>query len=147
MQRICFPAHSNGVRFAGEKGLHESLAIGSEHDNVHSGYHGIKGGCMPTQIARKGRAVTIEIPEDLLRKANLSVGDAVEWTLTPAGSLALRSSRHTNAEKPADGYDDWKQQEIQAGFSEIEAGESAPNKKVIEWLRSWGSKNELPPPL
>jgi len=102
---------------------------------------------MATQIARKGRTVTVEIPEDLLRKANLSVGDAVEWKLTPTGSLALRSSRHGRAEKPADGYEDWKQQEIQAGFSEIEAGESAPNKKVIEWLRSWGSKNELPPPL
>lgn len=102
---------------------------------------------MATQIARKGHAVTVEIPEEMLRKANLSVGDAVEWTLTQAGSLALRSSRHAKAEKPADGYDDWKQQEIQAGFSEIEAGESAPNEKVIEWLRSWGSKNELPPPL
>lgn len=117
------------------------------HDNVHSGYHGIKGGPMATQIARKRHAVTVEIPEDLLRKANLSVGDAVEWTLTPAGSLALRSSRHAKAEEPTDGYDDWKQQEIQAGFSEIEAGESAPNEKVIEWLRSWGSKHELPPPL
>ena len=101
---------------------------------------------MATQIARKGRTLTVEIPEDLLRKANLSVGDAVEWTLTPAGSPALRSFRDAKAEKPADGYDDWKQQEIQAGFSEIEAGESAPSEKVIEWLRSWGSKNELSPP-
>ena len=64
-----------------------------------------------------------------------------------AGPLALRSSRHAKAEKPADGYEDWKQQEIQAGFSEVEAGESAPNEKAIEWLRSWGSKNELPPPV
>jgi antitoxin component of MazEF toxin-antitoxin module len=102
---------------------------------------------MDTQIARKGQAVTVEIPEDLLRKANLSVGDAVEWILTPTGSLALRGSRHAKSEKPTDGYDDWKQQEIQAGFSEIEAGEDAPNEKVIEWLQSWGSKNELPPPL
>jgi antitoxin component of MazEF toxin-antitoxin module len=116
-------------------------------ENVHSGYHWIKGGRMATQIARKGLAVTVEIPEDLLRKAKLSVGDAVEWTLTPAGSLALRSSRDAKAESPKDGYDDWKQQEIQAGFSEIETGDSAPNEKVIEWLRSWGSKNELPPPL
>jgi antitoxin component of MazEF toxin-antitoxin module len=121
--------------------------MSSVHDNVHSGYHGIKGGRMVTQIARKGKAVTVEIPEDLLRKANLSVGDAVEWTLTPAGSLALRNFCHDKAEKPTDGYDDWKQQEIQAGFSEIETGESAPNEKVIEWLLSWGSKNELPPPL
>jgi antitoxin component of MazEF toxin-antitoxin module len=102
---------------------------------------------MPTQIARKGQAVTVEIPEDLLQKANLSVGDAVEWTLTPAGSLTLRSPRHAEIEKPTDGYDDWKQQEIQAGFSEIEAGEDTPNEKVIEWLRSWGTENELPPPL
>ena len=102
---------------------------------------------MPTQIARKGQAVTVEIPEDLLRKANLSVGDAVEWTLTPTGSLALRSSRDANAEKTTDNYDAWTQQEIQAGFSEIDSGESAPNEEVIEWLRSWGSKNELPPPL
>jgi len=102
---------------------------------------------MATQIARKGRAVTVEIPEDLLRKANLSVGDAVEWTLTAAGSLALRNPRRDRTAKLADGYDDWKQQEIQAGFGEIESGESAPNEKVIEWLRSWGSKNQLPPPL
>jgi predicted transcriptional regulator len=102
---------------------------------------------MATQIARKGRAVTVEIPEKLLREANLSVGDAVEWSVTSAGSLALRSSRHAGAEKPMDGYDAWAQEEIQAGFSEIEAGESAPNEKVIEWLRSWGSKHELPPPL
>ena len=101
---------------------------------------------MATQIARKGRSVTVEIPEDLLRRANLSVGDTVEWTLTRAGSLALRSSCQARAETPADGYDDWKQQEIQSGFAEIEAGQSAPNEKVIEWLRSWGSKNELPPP-
>ena len=120
--------------------------MSSARDNADSGYHGIKGGRMATQIARKGDAVTIEVPEEMLRKANLSVGDAVEWTLTPAGALALRSFRHAKAEKPADGYDDWKRQEIQAGFSEIEAGESAPNEKVIEWLRSWGSKNELPPP-
>ncbi|MGO8756864.1 MAG: hypothetical protein ACLQG3_01950 [Terracidiphilus sp.] len=96
---------------------------------------------MATQIARKGGAVTVEIPEDLLRKANLSVGDAVEWTLTPAGSLALRGPQLS------DDYEQWKLEEIQAGFAEIDAGESAPNEKVIEWLRSWGSTHELPPPL
>ena len=96
---------------------------------------------MATQIARKGRTVTVEIPEDLLRKANLSVGDAVEWTLTPGGALALHGPRLV------DDYEQWKQNEIQAGFAEIDAGESAPNEEVIEWLRSWGSAHELPPPL
>lgn len=96
---------------------------------------------MTTQIARKGRTVTVEIPEDLLRKANLSVGDAVEWTVISAGALALRTQRH------AHDYEQWKQEEIQAGFAELDAGESAPNEKVIEWLRSWGAADELPPPL
>jgi antitoxin component of MazEF toxin-antitoxin module len=45
---------------------------------------------MATQIARVGGAVTVEIPEELLRRANLAVGDPVEWTLTPLGTLALR---------------------------------------------------------
>jgi hypothetical protein len=44
---------------------------------------------MATQIARVGGTVTVEIPEELLRQANLAVGDPVEWTLTPEGSLAL----------------------------------------------------------
>ncbi len=75
---------------------------------------------MATQTARKGRAITVGVPEDLLRKANLSVGDAVEWALTPAGSLALRSLRHAEAEKPADGYEEWKQEEIQAGLARLQ---------------------------
>jgi antitoxin component of MazEF toxin-antitoxin module len=44
---------------------------------------------MSRQIARIGGTATVEIPEDLLRRANLSVGDPVEWTLTPAGTLSL----------------------------------------------------------
>jgi predicted transcriptional regulator len=96
---------------------------------------------MATQIARKGRTVTVEIPEDLLRKANLSVGDAVEWTVISTGALALRGPQIVGD------YEQWKQEEIQAGFAEIDAGESAPSEKVIEWLRSWGSAHELPPPL
>ncbi len=122
----------------------------SQHPEALSGYHKSEEtleAAMATQIARKGSAVTVEIPEDLLRKANLSVGDAVEWTLTPAGSLALRGPRHAGTEQLADGYESWKQEEIQAGFAEIDGGEDAPNEKVIEWLRSWGSKHELPPPL
>jgi antitoxin component of MazEF toxin-antitoxin module len=102
---------------------------------------------MATQIARVGSTVTVEIPEDLLRKANLSVGDPVEWTVTPAGTLALRAPRGPKAVPPADDYEQWKVEEIQAGFAEIEAGESVPNEKVIEWLQSWGSEHPLPPPL
>lgn len=99
---------------------------------------------MASQIARTDGMITVEIPEELLKKANLSVGDPVEWTLTSAGTLALRPPGATSLE---DDYERWKTDEIQAGFAEIEAGESACNEKVIEWLRSWGSTHELPPPL
>jgi antitoxin component of MazEF toxin-antitoxin module len=101
---------------------------------------------MATQIARVDGAVTVEIPEELLKKANLSVGDPVEWTLTSTGALALRAPRGTDAASPEDGYEEWKAKEIDEGFAEIEAGESVPNEKVIEWLRSWGTEHELPPP-
>jgi antitoxin component of MazEF toxin-antitoxin module len=102
---------------------------------------------MATQIARKGQTVTVEIPEDLLRKANLSVGDAVEWTLTPTGALSLSTPRDAGTTAAEDDYEHWKKEEIQAGFAELDAGESAPNEKVIDWLRSWGDAHELPPPL
>jgi antitoxin component of MazEF toxin-antitoxin module len=77
---------------------------------------------MATQIACIGGAVTVGIPEDLLRKVNLSVGDPVEWTLTSAGALALRAPGATPAAGTGDDYERWKAEEIRAGFAEIEAG-------------------------
>lgn len=102
---------------------------------------------MATQIARIDGTVTVEIPEELLQRANLSVGDPVEWILTPSGTLALRSPHAAAMDSPGDDYELWKAQEIEAGFAGIEAGDGVPNEKVIRWLRSWGSTNELPPPV
>jgi len=102
---------------------------------------------MATQIARIGGTITVEIPEELLREANLAVGDPVEWVLTPAGELALRLPDGADEPAAEDGYEDWKLAEIQAGLAEAEAGETVPHEKVVDWLRSWGSANELPPPL
>ncbi len=102
---------------------------------------------MATQIGRVGGAVTVEIPEELLRRANLAVGDPVEWTLTPAGSLALRAPKSPGEASGEDGYEEWALKEIQAGLAEAEAGETVPHERVVAWLRSWGTPNELPPPL
>jgi antitoxin component of MazEF toxin-antitoxin module len=102
---------------------------------------------MATQIARIGGTVTVEIPEELLRQANLAVGDPVEWTLTPAGALALHAPHAADVSAVEDGYEEWKLAEIQAGLAEAEAGETVSHEKVISWLRSWGTGNELPPPL
>lgn len=102
---------------------------------------------MATQIARVGGAVTVEIPEELLRRANLSVGDPVEWRLTSTGNLSLRTPN--NADEPAveDGYEEWKLKQIQAGLAAADAGKTISGDKVIDWLRSWGTEDELPPPL
>lgn len=102
---------------------------------------------MATRIARVGGAVTVEIPEEMLRRANLAVGDPVEWTLTPSGSLALCAPSTVDEAAAEDGYDEWALAEIRAGLAEAEAGETVPQEKVVEWLRSWGTPNELPPPL
>ena len=101
---------------------------------------------MATQISRVGDSVTVEIPEDLLRKANLSVGDPVEWTLTPSGALALRAPGNADAPVVEDGYEEWACAEIRKGIAEAEAGNTVSHEKVIDWLRSWGTENELPPP-
>jgi hypothetical protein len=91
--------------------------------------------------------VTVEIPEELLQKANLAVGDPVEWVLTSTGALALRGP-HTPVElETEEGYEEWALAEIQTGLAEAEAGQTVPHEKVAEWLRSWGAPNELPPPL
>jgi antitoxin component of MazEF toxin-antitoxin module len=102
---------------------------------------------MATQIARIGGTFTVEIPEELLRRANLAVGDPVEWSLTSAGTLSLRMPNSADESAVEDGYEEWKLKEIQAGLAEAEAGETVPHEEVIHWLRSWGTGNELPPPL
>ena len=101
---------------------------------------------MATQIARVGETVTVEIPEDLLRRANLAVGDPVEWVLTPAGELALRVPGETD-ESAEDGYEEWARQQIEAGLADIEAGRTVSGEKVREWVQSLGTAYELPPPL
>jgi predicted transcriptional regulator len=100
---------------------------------------------MATQIARVDGAVTVEIPEELLKKANLSVGDPVEWTLTPTGALALHTPDRVAEPAVEDGYEEWKQKEIEAGLAAMDAGRSVSEERVTDWLRSWGTSHELPP--
>jgi predicted transcriptional regulator len=40
----------------------------------------------------------------------------------------------------------WESQRIQAGMLELEEGKGIPNERVMDWLDSWGSANELPAP-
>ncbi|HEY6490664.1 MAG: AbrB/MazE/SpoVT family DNA-binding domain-containing protein [Terracidiphilus sp.] len=102
---------------------------------------------MSTEIARIGNTIAVAIPEELLEKANLSVGDRVEWVLTPNGELALVGASGGEEHGATAGYENWKAAEIEAGLAEMDSGESVPSEKVNEWLRSWGTTRELPPPL
>jgi len=102
---------------------------------------------MATQIIRTGGAIAVEIPEDLLRQANLEVGDPVEWTLTETGDLALQTTvEPDNHPGSAEGYEEWKMREIAAGFADLDAGNGVDGERVKEWLSSWGTEHELPMP-
>ena len=89
----------------------------------------------------------MEIPEEILRRANLSVGDPVEWSWTSTGGLSLRAPESADESAMEEGYEEWKRQEIEAGLAAIEEGRSVAGEKVFDWLRSWGTEHELPPPL
>jgi antitoxin component of MazEF toxin-antitoxin module len=101
---------------------------------------------MATQIIRTGSAVTVEIPEEMLRQANLAVGDPVEWTLTDAGTLALQVPHAEGLLSPDAGYEDWKLAQSESGFAQIDAGQFVEGDRVKDWLRSWGTDHEFPPP-
>jgi antitoxin component of MazEF toxin-antitoxin module len=102
---------------------------------------------MATQIARIGKTIAVEIPEELLHQANLAVGDPVEWTLTPAGSLALHGPQTVDESEIEEGYEEWVLAEIQAGLDDAAAGKTVSHEEVAAWVRSWGTPSELPPPL
>jgi predicted transcriptional regulator len=61
-----------------------------------------------------------------------------------ATQIPLTGGKETPTE--LDNYEQWKAEEIRAGFAEVDTGERVPNEKVIEWLQSWGTNHELPPP-
>jgi antitoxin component of MazEF toxin-antitoxin module len=72
---------------------------------------------MTTRIVRSGNTLTVEIPEELVAKAALPVGEPVEWVPNGSGSLALVSSSISSVRKnPAD----MTLQELMEGLSEGE---------------------------
>lgn len=40
----------------------------------------------------------------------------------------------------------WEYKHIEKGLTELNAGNGISNERVGEWLDSWGTDNELPPP-
>jgi predicted transcriptional regulator len=42
--------------------------------------------------------------------------------------------------------DSWEHRHILQGLAELEGGEGVSHERVVEWLDSWGTGNELPAP-
>lgn len=55
---------------------------------------------MTTRIIRVGDIFTVEIPEDLVAQASLSVGEPVEWVSNGSGGLALVKPSDSSAANP-----------------------------------------------
>jgi antitoxin component of MazEF toxin-antitoxin module len=89
---------------------------------------------MTTRIVRVGNTLTVEIPEELVTQASLPVGEPVEWVSNGNGTISLVASNSS------------EHRHIRAGLAELEAGKKIPNERVMEWLDSWGTENELPAP-
>ncbi len=102
---------------------------------------------MATQVIRTGEGIAVEIPEEMLRRANLAVGDPVEWRLNSEGDLALQAQGSLDGLLGSEeGYEEWKVAQIEAGFREIDAGNWIDGERVKEWVRSLGTDHRLPPP-
>ena len=42
--------------------------------------------------------------------------------------------------------DSWEHKHIRDGLAELEEGQRISNERVMEWLDSWGTENELAAP-
>ena len=42
--------------------------------------------------------------------------------------------------------DSWEHRHIREGLAELDSGQCVSNERVVQWLESWGSENELPAP-
>lgn len=42
--------------------------------------------------------------------------------------------------------DSWEHKHIRAGLAELQAGQDVSNERVMDWLDSWGTENELSAP-
>ena len=40
----------------------------------------------------------------------------------------------------------WQLEQIKAGIADLDVGRTVSGDKVLAWIRSWGTANEVPPP-
>lgn len=42
--------------------------------------------------------------------------------------------------------EEWQMNEARAGIADADEGRTVAHEDVVRWVRSWGTKEELPPP-
>jgi predicted transcriptional regulator len=90
--------------------------------------HTAKSRCA-TEANRNSKMVAFRQEVIAMRKTNASA---------PRTSAALKSQLDDRG---------WQLAEIRKGRKDERAGRIVSHSKTVRWLRSWGKKRELPPPL
>jgi len=105
------------------------------------------------QIVRIGNTLAVAVPEELLAETGFSAGDSVEWVVSDFGGLSLVPSFSPTPEddvfpQEIPGADDEAgiRAHIQAGLADFDAGRFVSHDRVVAWLESWGTEDELPVP-
>jgi hypothetical protein len=105
------------------------------------------------EIVRIGNTLAVALPEELLAGTGIAPGDSVEWVVSKFGGLSLVPSLSPDVDEnvfppEVPGAEDEAaiRAHIQAGLADFEAGRFVSHDKVVAWLESWGTEDELPVP-
>jgi predicted transcriptional regulator len=105
------------------------------------------------QIVRIGNTLAVALPEELLAETGLEAGDSVEWVVSDFGGLSLVPSADSAPDARAipqeiPGAEDQAEvlAHIRAGLADFDDGRSVSHERVVAWLGSWGTEDELPTP-
>ncbi len=81
----------------------------------------------------KTNVLTVRIDEDMNKRLN-NLAKATTRTRSFIAAEAIRAFLDLN---------EWQVQAIQKGIHDAEKGRVVDHEKVVSWVESWGSENEL----
>jgi len=81
---------------------------------------------------------TVTVPLDSTVRAGLAeLGEARREPISDVATDII--AMHVDREN-------WERQQILQGLADFEAGRFVSHERVVAWLESWGTENELPVP-
>jgi predicted transcriptional regulator len=80
---------------------------------------------LTVRVRQKTKTQLEALAKDMKRSKSFLAAEAIEsWVETQA----------------------WQIEHIRAAIADADAGRTVPGEKVVEWLESWDTERELPPP-